>query len=170
MTHAHSLGSDITGHVLHNGELKEFARRDPQMPQTFQEMEHFQPLKRGDVIKARCYFDGTRANTTTSIGMFGEVNSLMFVVMTFSQKSTGYRTSDAMCKLFVMYFFDEEATNPCNFLDMCAPMQEHGKIAANRHAFNHLAQRSADRHTSSAYAAYRAAYPYRSTYPAYRSA
>ena len=86
MTHAHSLGSDITGHVLHNGELKEFARRDPQMPQTFQEMEHFQPLKRGDVIKARCYFDGTRANTTTSIGMFGEVNSLMFVVMTFSQK------------------------------------------------------------------------------------
>ena len=76
MTHAHSLGSDITGSVLHNGDLREFARRDPQMPQTFQEIRHFQPLKEGDVIKASCYFDGTRANKTTSIGMFKEVNFL----------------------------------------------------------------------------------------------
>ena len=85
MTHAHSLGSDMKGYVLHNGDLREFARRDPQMPQTFQEIQQFQPLKEGDVIKARCYFDGTRANTTTSIGTFGEVNGLMFVVMNFSQ-------------------------------------------------------------------------------------
>ena len=134
MTHTHSLGSDITGHVLHNGELKEFARRDPQMPQTFQEMQRFQPLKEGDVIQARCYFDGTRANTSTHIGMFQEVNCLMFVVMIVSLKPTGYRTSDAMCKLFVMYFFDEETTNPCNFLNMCAPVQDHGQISTNRHA------------------------------------
>ena len=70
MTHAHSLGSDITGHVLQSGDIREFARRDPQMPQTFQNIQHFQPLKEGDVIKARCYFDGTRTNTSTSIGMF----------------------------------------------------------------------------------------------------
>ena len=58
-----------------------------------------------------------------------------------------------MCKFFVMYFYDEEATDPCYFLDMCAPMQEHG---ANRHAlgFNHPAYRAA-------YPAYRATYPYR---------
>ena len=86
MTHAHSLGSDMKGYVMHDGELREFARRDPQMPQTFQNIQHFQPLKEGDVIKARCYFDGTRTNTTTSIGMFGKVNGLMFDVMTFSQK------------------------------------------------------------------------------------
>ena len=122
MTHAHDLGSDIEGYVLHNGEVKKFAKRDPQMPQTFQEMQRFQPLKEGDVIQARCYFDGTRANTTTHIGTFREENCLMFVVVTFSQKSTGYRTSDAMCKLFVMYFFDEEATNPGDFLNMCAPL------------------------------------------------
>ena len=122
MTHAHDLGSDIEGYVLHNGEVKKFAKRDPQMPQTFQEMKHFQPLKRGDVIKARCYFDGTRANKTTSIGMFTEVNFAICFVIICPQISPGYRTSDAMCKLFVMYFFDEEATNPGDFLNMCAPL------------------------------------------------
>ena len=82
MTHAHSLGSDISGYMLHKGDLKEFARGDPQKPQTFYETQHFLPLKEGDVITARCFFDGTRANKTTSIGMFREIKTFMFVVIT----------------------------------------------------------------------------------------
>ena len=87
----------------------------------------------------------------------------MLVVMTVSQKSTGFRTSDAMCKLFVMYFFNEEATNPCDFLDMCAPIQKHELKSANRHTSSVYAPYAAYR---SAYPAYRSAYPvYRATYP-----
>ena len=42
MTHTHSLGRDITGYIRKEGDDKEFAKGDPQEPQTFQLMEHYQ--------------------------------------------------------------------------------------------------------------------------------
>ena len=118
MTHAHNLGSEITGYIQQNGALKEFARGDPQKPQTFHIMHHFEPLNKGDVMNARCSFDGTRANKTTSIGMF-ERTMIFVCFCNFLPNYAGFRTSDAMCKLFVMYFFDPAkhplyVEKPCN--------------------------------------------------------
>ena len=42
MTHTHNLGTDITGYIRHKGDEKEFAKGDPQEPQTFHQMEHLQ--------------------------------------------------------------------------------------------------------------------------------
>ena len=89
MTHAHNLGSEITGYIQQNGALKEFARGDPQKPQTFHKMHHFEPLNKGDVMNARCSFDGTRANKTTSIGMFKEKLCLIFVSIILHQIMQG---------------------------------------------------------------------------------
>ena len=82
MTHTHALGSDVSGFILHQGQLKEFASGDPQKPQTFHQMETFQVARRGDVLLARCTFDGTRANKTTSIGMFKVSTQFTLVLMT----------------------------------------------------------------------------------------
>ena len=118
MTHAHNLGSEITGYMQQNGALKEFARGDPQKPQTFHKMQHFWPLNEGDVMNARCSFDGTKANKTTSIGMLRKTK-LNVCFYNFTPNYAGFRTSDAMCKLFVMYFFDPAKhplymEKPCN--------------------------------------------------------
>ena len=69
MTHTHGLGADISGYISHKGDDNEFARGDPQKPQTFHQMEHFQVARKGDMVGAKCTFDGTRANKTTKIGM-----------------------------------------------------------------------------------------------------
>ena len=70
MTHTHSLGSDVLGYMLHQGEAPnvEFARADPQNPQNFHEMENFLSVQKGDILGAKCSFDGSRTNKTTSIG------------------------------------------------------------------------------------------------------
>ena len=70
MPHTHGLGSDVTGYMLHQGEVPkvEFARADPQNPQRFHEMENFLAVQRGDILGARCLFDGSRTNKTTFIG------------------------------------------------------------------------------------------------------
>ena len=69
MAHTHGLGSDVTGYMLHQGEVPkvEFARADPQNPQRFLEMENFLAVQKGDILGARCLFDGSRTNKTTFI-------------------------------------------------------------------------------------------------------
>ena len=72
MTHTHGLGTDISGHMLHQGQLPEveFARGDPQEPQTFQQMVDFQVVRNGDILGARCTFDGTGIDKPVSIGNY----------------------------------------------------------------------------------------------------
>ena len=82
MTHAHGLGADISGYIVHQGNHTEFARGDPQKPQTFHQMEHFQVVTRGDMLRARCTFDGTRASKTTYIGIFKEKSLFTLFVIT----------------------------------------------------------------------------------------
>ena len=53
---------------VRNGEFEEVARGDPQRPQTFYPMKKFEVAKKGDIMAARCTFDGTRTNKTTRIG------------------------------------------------------------------------------------------------------
>ena len=67
-THAHTLGAVITGYRVRDGEFEEVARGDPQRPQTFYPMKNFEVAKKGDIMAARCTFDGTRTNKTTRIG------------------------------------------------------------------------------------------------------
>ena len=52
-THAHSLGSVITGYSVKDGQLEEIARGDPQKPQTFYPMETFVKVRPGDYLAAR---------------------------------------------------------------------------------------------------------------------
>ena len=42
MTHTHALGTDITGYIRRESDDEEFASGDPQEPQTFHQMEHYQ--------------------------------------------------------------------------------------------------------------------------------
>ena len=67
-THAHALGAVITGYRVRDGQFVEVARGDPQRPQTFYPMERFEVARKGDIMAARCTFDGTRTNKTTTIG------------------------------------------------------------------------------------------------------
>ena len=70
MTHTHGLGTDVSGHILQQGQLPEveFARGDPQKPQTFHQMADFHVVKNGDILSARCAFDGTGIDKPVSIG------------------------------------------------------------------------------------------------------
>ena len=72
-THAHALGAVITGYRVRDGQFVEVARGDPQRPQTFHPMERFEVAKKGDIMAARCTFDGTRTNKTTTIGKSREL-------------------------------------------------------------------------------------------------
>ena len=52
---------------MRDGQFVEVARGDPQRPQTFYPMERFEVARKGDIMAARCTFDGTRTNKTTTI-------------------------------------------------------------------------------------------------------
>ena len=60
---------------MRDGQFVEVARGDPQRPQTFYPMEKFEVAKKGDIMAARCTFDGTRTNKTTTIGKNRYVSS-----------------------------------------------------------------------------------------------
>ncbi|CAB4068572.1 PAM [Lepeophtheirus salmonis] len=76
-THAHTLGSVITGYQ-YSFDTKtkknslnplEIARGDPQFPQTFYPMENYVEVEDGDILAARCTYDSSNMTTTTQIGM-----------------------------------------------------------------------------------------------------
>ena len=54
MTHTHALGTDITGYIRHESDDEEFASGDPQEPQTFQQMEHYQVVKVDHLLLGPC--------------------------------------------------------------------------------------------------------------------
>ncbi|XP_040571967.1 peptidyl-glycine alpha-amidating monooxygenase B isoform X3 [Lepeophtheirus salmonis] len=90
-THAHTLGSVITGYQ-YSFDTKtkknslnplEIARGDPQLPQTFYPMENYVEVEDGDILAARCTYDSSNMTTTTQIGM---------------------TSGDEMCNLYLMYY------------------------------------------------------------------
>jgi hypothetical protein len=54
-THAHSLGTVITGYAYNEGrnEYREIARGNPQWPQAFYPMKELQTVKPGEIVTAR---------------------------------------------------------------------------------------------------------------------
>lgn len=89
-THAHKLGSVITGYKVHDNNFEvitsiltysmwsscsnchnleqEIARGDPQKPQTFYPMRHFVHLSQDDQVAARCTYDTRGETEVTRIG------------------------------------------------------------------------------------------------------
>ena len=74
-THAHSLGSVITGYK-YKPETKEYieiARGNPQWPQSFYPIEHNVTINQGDFLVARCTYDTRGLDKTTHIGKVEEL-------------------------------------------------------------------------------------------------
>merc|ERR550519_2601687 len=84
-THAHSLGTVITGYVYNaeKSSYHEIARGNPQWPQAFYPMKEVETVQPGEFLAARCTYNTVGHNTTTRIG------------------STG---GDEMCNLYLMFY------------------------------------------------------------------
>ena len=108
-THAHTLGAVITGFRVRDGEFEEVARGDPQRPQTFYPMPKFQVAQKGDIMVARCTFDGTRTNKTTRIGNVSPRNLRPWGhCLMYEFTPAGMTAGDEMCNLYIMYYSDRE--------------------------------------------------------------
>ena len=84
-THAHSLGSVITGY-MYNADTKKYsqiAKGSPQWPQAFYPMKEPVTLKSNDYLVARCTYNSTQNDKTVRIGM---------------------TAGDEMCNLYLMYY------------------------------------------------------------------
>jgi hypothetical protein len=76
-THAHSLGTVITGYKYSpdTKQFTEIARGNPQWPQAFYPMKEIQTVKPGEVLVARCTFNSTGVKRYTNIG---QLNLVLF--------------------------------------------------------------------------------------------
>jgi len=84
-THAHSLGSVITGYTYNqaNSSYHEIARGNPQWPQAFYPMAQVETVAPGEFLAARCTYNSMGHNITTRIGATG---------------------GDEMCNLYLMFY------------------------------------------------------------------
>jgi len=82
-THTHTLGARVTAWRERGNEWTVLGSGDPQEPQMFYKMQHLNPVKKHDVLHARCVFNSTNIHKTTYMG------------------STG---SDEMCNFYMMYY------------------------------------------------------------------
>ena len=60
-THAHSLGSVISGYAFNekSNEYRQIAKGSPQWPQAFYPMKQLQTVKPGEYLAARCTYNST---------------------------------------------------------------------------------------------------------------
>jgi hypothetical protein len=88
-THAHSLGSVITGYVYNSDTnvYKEIAKGSPQWPQAFYPMKEDVVVKSGEYLIARCTYNTTQITQGVRIGM---------------------TAGDEMCNLYIMYYTTRE--------------------------------------------------------------
>ncbi|ODM88631.1 Peptidylglycine alpha-hydroxylating monooxygenase, partial [Orchesella cincta] len=68
-THSHSLGKVISGYRVRVDEFGEckwslIGKKDPQLPQMFYPVEHYIPVKNGDILAARCTMESNRKRMT----------------------------------------------------------------------------------------------------------
>jgi len=101
-THAHALGSVITGYVYNekNHKYRQIAAGSPQWPQAFYPMKKINTVQPGEVVTARCTYNSTGVNHETHIGG---------------------TAGDEMCNLYIMYF-TEVSKSPGDYLT-CAGEQ-----------------------------------------------
>lgn len=84
-THAHDLGTLITGHKRVEGNLSKFATRSPQRPQGFVVLPDVLSLEKGHRIQATCTYDSMGVDTPTRAGS---------------------GAADEMCNLYLMFYTD----------------------------------------------------------------
>ncbi|ODM93542.1 Peptidylglycine alpha-hydroxylating monooxygenase [Orchesella cincta] len=86
-THSHSLGKVISGYRVRVDEFGEckwslIGKKDPQLPQMFYPVEHYIPVKNGDILAARCTMESNRKRMTY----------------------IGPTRNDEMCNFYIMYY------------------------------------------------------------------
>ena len=69
-THTHKYGTVVLGYLYRNGQIKEFARHDPQGPQMFYPMKKELAIVNGDYIAARCTYNTTAERRMIFFGAF----------------------------------------------------------------------------------------------------
>ncbi|CAK1601715.1 unnamed protein product [Parnassius mnemosyne] len=89
-THTHSLGKVVSGYVVrrsdHGDEWKLLGKKDPQLPQMFYPVVDKTPVRKGDVLAARC----TMNNTHDYPVKIGPTNN------------------DEMCNFYLMYYVEND--------------------------------------------------------------
>ncbi|XP_037781431.1 peptidyl-glycine alpha-amidating monooxygenase A-like isoform X4 [Penaeus monodon] len=88
-THAHKLGSVITGYMFDpdTEEYTEIAKGNPHWPQAFYPMSEVYHVSTNKILHARCTWNSTNCKTHTYIGQ---------------------TSGDEMCNLYLMYYTDRE--------------------------------------------------------------
>jgi len=104
-THAHALGSVITGYVYNEKDHKyrQIASGSPQWPQAFYPMKKINTVLPGEIVTARCTYNSTGVNHETHIGG---------------------TAGDEMCNLYIMYF-TEVSKSPGDYLTCANEMAGH---------------------------------------------
>merc|ERR1719370_2380559 len=104
-THAHALGSVITGYVYNEKDHKyrQIASGSPQWPQAFYPMKKINTVQPGEIVTARCTYNSTGVNHETHIGG---------------------TAGDEMCNLYIMYF-TEVSKSPGDYLTCAGEMAGH---------------------------------------------
>lgn len=89
-THTHSLGTLVSGYVVHRNkdgdEWTLLGKKNPQLPQMFYPTENRDPIKKNDVLAARCTMN----------------NSHEYVV------KIGATNQDEMCNFYLMYWVEND--------------------------------------------------------------
>ncbi|XP_063820149.1 peptidyl-glycine alpha-amidating monooxygenase isoform X5 [Pseudophryne corroboree] len=85
--HTHQLGQVVSGYRVRNGKWTLIGRQSPLLPQAFYPVEHLLDVHRGDILAARCLFNGEGRTTSTYIGG---------------------TASDEMCNLYIMYYMEAD--------------------------------------------------------------
>ncbi|XP_013149632.1 PREDICTED: peptidylglycine alpha-hydroxylating monooxygenase [Papilio polytes] len=90
-THTHSLGRVVSGYAVvrsaRGDQWRLLGKKDPQLPQMFYPVADSAPLRRGDVLAARCTMNNTHAYPV----------------------KIGPTNKDEMCNFYLMYWVEGEA-------------------------------------------------------------
>ncbi|CAG9581176.1 unnamed protein product [Danaus chrysippus] len=88
--HTHSLGTEVSGYVVRRAstgdEWRLLGRRDPQEPQMFYPVDDMDPIKKNDVLAARCVMNNTHEYPV----------------------KIGATNKDEMCNFYLMYWVQDD--------------------------------------------------------------
>lgn len=62
--HTHSLGKVVTGYRVRDGQWQLLGKRDPMKPEMFYSVNSTEPIRKGDILAARCTMLSNRLRPT----------------------------------------------------------------------------------------------------------
>lgn len=62
--HTHSLGKVVTGYRVRDGQWQMLGKRDPMKPEMFYPVNSTEPIRKGDILAARCTMLSNRLRPT----------------------------------------------------------------------------------------------------------